>query len=375
MKTWLKNNPKTKILLQRLAFVLSLALVVVLPLVLIYYITDHLLGIWLGTMLFFFCLLALAGRWFTAQKSLLGILINKENRLSFARLQMVCWWVLLISAVLVVAGARYKAQTDIAQTGHWLSIIISEGLLAAAGISMGTAAVTSVINDVKRNPNPNQNQNLDEEQHKLTNQWLQEWQATALGKQHGQAPWKIQHLSVQVAAYERRNGFLKVSKAPALTDFILSNEVGNWEEMDWAKVQAILLTTILISLYSLALWRMLAAGTCVSGDECHFPDFSGALATLLAVSCAGYKGSQLANHSFVSSATPTLKVEQPTEKPGEWSLGFLDNVGNIVSYVTGNAYQIRAKDQQPPVRGAHVIFQVPERLGNYIGEFKILSNE
>lgn len=342
-----------KVLLQLLALVVGLGFAIALPLFWTRHDFNHLPVIWLVTMFVFLCLIAIMGM-FTAQKSPLGILINKENRLSFSRLQMVCWWVMLISAMLVMAGARYTGAT-----ATWLNINIPDGLLAAAGLSLGTVAVTSVINDSKRNPSTNQNIKLDEKQEALKAQWVQE-----SVRENGDPSWKIKHLSAQVKAFEERNGFLKVAQAPALTDLFLGNEVGNWEEVDWTKVQALLLTAILIGLYSIALWNMLAdPKEWLSSESGSFPAFSGALATLLVISYAGYKGDQLVNHSLVASAASSLRASgrAPDETPGARSLGYVADSGdNIVSFITGKTYPISNENDRQKYTRAQVIFQVPQ---------------
>jgi hypothetical protein len=331
-------------LLKVLFLILGLAMCVALPLFIISRDLLSLPEVWIVTIVVLALALAVAGL-LTQKRSPLATVVNKENRLSFSQLQMLCWWVMLVSATLVVASARYEdtKQTILAQaacrssagdqeqpteeecaalakttTVNWLDISIPEGLLAAAGLAIGAAAVTSVINGVKQNPSEKQTKELYLQTLRLCREEsdLQvELRETAKrysekqtdGDRHTLVQGKINlaRASRRVKAYDyaNRHGYLMVADKPAISHLFLGNEVGNWEDLDWARVQALLLSAVLIGLYGLAIWRMLSfPDVWIGSDTVSFPAFSGALAALLTISLAGYEANKVPNHSVVEPA-------------------------------------------------------------------------
>jgi hypothetical protein len=85
---------------------------------------------------------------------------------------------------------------------------------------------------------------------------------------------------------------------PALRGIVSGREIGNWEELDWSKVQALLLSLMLIALYAVAMYRMLSQPEgWIEAETAAFPEFSGALAALLGISLAGYEANQIPDHT------------------------------------------------------------------------------
>ncbi len=405
-RAWLDKHKTTRSALQFVAFVVFLVvlfLIVTLPLLPIMWPNRTWLEgfqrVWLVVMGCYVLVLVLAGL-FSQHRHPLGMLITKENRLSFSRLQMLCWWVLLVSALVVVAGARLqhgwlssdernglancpinqdgksseacaelKRRSDLA-SGGWLNIVIPDGLLLAAGLSTGAAAVKSSINGVKRNPSAKQASELDEQTRAAGQRYAVEYLKANLDParvvRQSKSPRQLKMAFENLRTYEDRHGILKVAEEPALNQFVRGNEVGNWEDLDWSKVQALLLTAVLIVLYGIALWRMLsAADTRLMSETVSFPDFSGALAALLTVSLGGYAGYQAVNHSTVDTASVKSLRERTTdmdkEAPGATSVGRVNKTGSkITSYVSGSTFDLGQYDPGADFSDKRVVFKVSQ---------------
>lgn len=222
--------------------------------------------LWMLAMLVMLCVIGLAGRFVSEDHRWLAFFVNKEKRLSFSRLQVLCWWVMLLSALVVVLNARYAALST---SSNWHNLTIPTDILAAAGLSTATAVATAFINSAKRNPDSLQASNL----------------ATRYPPASTPQP-------------SDRNGYLKIAQGPSLKQLFTGSEVGNCETLDWAKTQALLLTAILLAFYGMAIWSMLSDTAKLLADSAIvFPDFSSTLATLLTISLAGFAGNKIADHS------------------------------------------------------------------------------
>lgn len=369
---------------------------------------------WLCIMLFYLLLMALMGT-FSNAKMPLGLLVNAQNRLSFSRLQMVLWLVLVVATVSTLATARYyyplteeqqkeladcqlrnatdadkKIQCDLLialQLGYgWLKIGIPPELLLAAGLSVGTATVAAYVNSAKRNPGVTVEANLQQQQDKMialqrdleSNLTMPSSRATSNTQtaqllQEQQDAQRLHMLHNQLRVLNTRAGALMQRDRPGdaqLGDMVSGNQVGNWEVLDWSKMQALVLTLLLVGFYAMAVWRMFFhADLWQAPAEVVLPAFEGGLLTLLTISLAGYVGNQSADHTQGQPPAPPVtepgneetRLSDKSKSRVHWTSGTIEKRDSKLFVRTYDGVSIYELDATPnPLKnGESIVFQLP----------------
>lgn len=392
---------------------LLLVIVAILSIVLVSLLVQILLSVtpqwlWLGSIIAFMLVISLVGTWTTASTK--GFLIDEQNRLSLARLQMTLWFVILITTTASVAVARYTVEDktlerekvrarcekrydgDTEKQSHcgdpinWLIIIIPEELLFAAGLSVATYVAKAFVNSAKRTPGAKSAYLLQQEHDRLD--WEYATQKSALA-QVAESTLKTHYNKVnayelrtlgqsindtgrQLQAFRDRSGQLQANQKPTdarLSNLVSGNEVWNFDNWDLTKLQALVITGMLLSLYGLAIWRFLATpGDLYDPLAATLPSFSGSLLTLLTISLAGYVGVQAADHT--NSQVELPPTTQAAKTSAKWLIGEVQTPVDGIALVLmadGTSYRLKRRDEfksrpgadWPPKPGAKIYFQEP----------------
>jgi len=227
-------------------------------------IVGHKLGLvradqWLVTMLLFAAALVTAGlgvhgRWD-------GIFIDRENRISLSRLQLILWTLILISAILTAGLTNAVAQDPTP-----LEIEIPKEIWGLLGLGVFTAVAAPAITDARLSAPDPQKTDLKKSQ-KFTTETLK--------------------VSDKLAAEPTFIGDVLVKASPAdarWMDLIRGdNDAGAW--VDVSKLQQLALTAALALVYSLALWETFDGSTAYVD---FFPPIDGGFLALLGISHAAY---------------------------------------------------------------------------------------
>lgn len=284
--------------------------------------------VWLGSLSVFVVAIVCLGIW--SNESAKGFLINEENRLSLTRLQMTLWFALLLTTIATVAVARYTVTAETLEQAnvratcaehyandaekrdqcggavHWLSILIPDVLLLAAGLSVAATVAQTFINSAKRNPGAKNGYLLNQEQNRLVLAY--EYEKLALGQRAESAldtrpglvdiaalrdlGTMIDERGTQFRAFRYRHGHLQANPKPIdaqISDLVSGKEVWNFANLDLAALQTLVITGLLLSLYGLAVWRFLSTpGDLYDPVAATLPSFANGLLTLLTISLAGY---------------------------------------------------------------------------------------
>lgn len=246
----------------------------------------------IGTLAGVLCLFVCFG--FAITNSALGIFRDGENTYSLSRLQMAGWTWLILSALIAIAAARLWHMS--ANAAGALEIYIPSNLFLVMGISFFTGAAAPSLLSLKTSA------------------------PTA-------TPGQVQTARDRMAETDVvANGQVIVrgmSQAPHWGDLVEGDDVATKGTVDISKVQQLLITALLMSVYFAMLWDLFAssgdggllwampqslatslvnqgsllcgyqnvqdalAGNCGVGWTA-MPDFPAALVTLLAVSHGGY---------------------------------------------------------------------------------------
>ena len=379
--------------------------------------------LWLGSIILFMLIISFLGTW--VGTSTKGFLIDEQNRLSLARLQMTLWFVLLITTTASVAIARYTAngktvdwekvrthcekryagdtekQSHCGDPINWLIIIIPEELLLAAGLSVATSVAKAFVNSAKRTPRAQSEYFLNQEHDRLVREYEGQKRALAhvaepVVKGHPDKVnvYKLRTLGQpindtgrQLQVFRNRSGQLRANQKPTdaqIRNLVSGNEVWNFDNLDLTKLQALVITGLLLSLYGLAIWRFLAMpGDLYNPVAATLPSFSGSLLTLLTISLAGYVGVQAADHAspqvevqqqewqaLASSREAHPQMTQMAKISSKWSTGEVkvspDDI-TLVLTADGTSYRLKRRDDLkdspsinwPPNSGAQIYFQEP----------------
>jgi hypothetical protein len=209
---------------------------------------------------------------------LLGILIDDRGRYSLTRFQITLWSILVIS---VVAGLFYgRLASGSAATA--LDFKIPPELLAAMGISAGSAAAATAVKASKNATRPEA--------------------VAASGPQD----------------------------LPRWTQMLLREEGSNADKViDIAKFQNFWITIFLVGAYTLLVGAAISKAKTV-GDFV-LPGFSATFLTLLGISHAGYIAGKLPNPSGIPDGLTLLKAQQPEQvEPGSLMAEKAENTRNPV---------------------------------------------
>ncbi len=248
--------------------VLSVAAFLVLPFVPDYFSPGRLgtLGqqrvyLWIICALLLLATLFLLGRhgkgvWF-------GTLLNRENRLDLARLQLIVWTIILLAAIHVTLVSNLLSTSR-------LTLTIPAEIWVLLGIDIVTLTSTSIIFGSKRaSPPP-------------TGREAARHGVLLLSDDHGSQKRVMNDGSTEVI------GVLVANSEPrawSWSDLFLGSELGNQRSVDVGKVQMFFLAAIVCTAYS-ALLIQAFQDTSVPLES--LPGFSGSMLTVIAVSHAGY---------------------------------------------------------------------------------------
>jgi len=233
---------------------------------------DHgrLLLAWLFTLaalaaFTFVCGQGVTGRW-------LGALIDSRNVMSLARLQMIGWTILVLSAYLTAALSNiYSGETDP------LSIALPQELWLLMGISATSLVGSPLILSMKIGKAPN----ADEV-------------ARTFGRlaQQGDAPETLIAKGQIVA-----NKDLSMAR---ISDIFTGEEVGNAAHLDLARLQMFFFTVVTLFAYAVMLGSMFIRHAGGAIGELQPLDQS--MVALIAISNGGYLASKAVPHSQEAAA-------------------------------------------------------------------------
>jgi hypothetical protein len=201
-----------------------------------------------------------------------GILIDGRNRISLSRLQACGWTVLVLSAVAAAAAWNLRFGQ-----GPALGLIIPQQLITAMGISLATLSATPVVLSMKTGGQASASDVAS---------------ATAALTPPGSSGGTV----VTGTLAGRDN-----SDDASWLDLFRGDEVGDAAAPDVSKIQKLLITILLLGLYTAALWDQFSAP---KGLFSTLPVLSDNFVWLLGVSHAGYLLYKSAPHSQPSGGSP-----------------------------------------------------------------------
>ena len=198
---------------------------------------------WVAYLLLMLLFIAVAGQGITHRWD--GLLIDRYNRMSLARLQLTLWTVLILATLLAIALA-----STLAGTANPLAIAIPEQIWVVMGIST-TSLVSAPI--------------------------LQARKADA-----------------KLIAYKA--GFEEAS----WQDLFRGDETGNFPYLDLAKIQMFFFTVVLVVVYGVGIAHLLAGSAAVTA----LPEMDSSMIALLGISHAGYLANKAVPRPAEPAATP-----------------------------------------------------------------------
>jgi len=215
---------------------------------------------------------------YAVSDSTLGILLNGRNVYSLSRFQMVLWTVLVLSALMSAAACRAWSQQAA------LDIRIPGELLAAMGISLVSAAAAPALLSLKSD-------------------------STATSAQLMSAEGRLGEPLVPVGKVIGRP-----AGAPAsLADLVRGDELANAGAIDLSKVQQLLITLLLITVYASMVGQFFF-DTSFAQKVTDLPGFDQSFVNLMLVSHGGYLAYKAT--SKPDDVTPTLLRPSPPDRNG-----------------------------------------------------------
>lgn len=233
----------------------------------------------------------------------LGALIDEQDKMSLARLQLVVWTIVILSAWLTAV-----LWNILINKYNPLMIGIPQQVWLLLGISTATLVGTTLV----LNPKKNKPSNSDELNLQLYTKSLQMNDKDLADRLVGT---RILGKSDVVDNMNRKVldklGLVKIgqliaNKSPAqanLGNLFQGDEVGNFVELDMGKLQLFFFTLILVLTYAIALGSMFASTNVMNGIT-TFPALDDSMVALLGISHAG----NLINQGISHSASPSINV-------------------------------------------------------------------
>jgi hypothetical protein len=216
------------------------------------------LGAWVGTMAILVGLTMVIGLGLTG--SWLGVLVDSRNRLSFSRLQLLAWTVLVLPA----ASTAMLANVAGSQPDP-LDVTIPRTVWLLMGLSTTSLAATPLIRSTKEARPPNAEQRA---------RTLGVLAARRGGSGADATLSTVGQVVVNVRPQDAR-----------LSDLFAGEEVGSAAYLDLGKVQLCYVTLILILAYAAALVALFGSDT---PRIAALPELDSGLIALLGISHAGY---------------------------------------------------------------------------------------
>jgi hypothetical protein len=221
---------------------------------------------WIITLLLLGSALMIAGM--AVRRRVDGIFIDRDNRISLSRFQLILWTVLLVSALMTAGLTNALSPDDLTP----LQIEIPPQIWALLGLGAFTAVAAPAIKDAKRSPG-----------------------GGALAAAPGTAAGTAADPAAAPARLEAEQGLNKipffdgrvlVKSDPTdarWIDLILGEYEGS-AHVDISKLQQLAFTVLLVSIYGMAIWTRLLGTAHVD----HFPPLDSGFLALLGLSHAAY---------------------------------------------------------------------------------------
>lgn len=197
---------------------------------------------------------AIRGRWS-------GIFIDRDNRISLSRFQLILWTVLLVSALFTAGLTNAMPPPDAAP----LMIAIPREIWALLGLGAFTAVAAPAIKDSKRGP--------------AASPVLAPGPTMAVAAKTLELDQGLKALPT----FDNRVMVKASSEDARWIDLIMGDYEGA-AYVDVSKLQQLAFTLVLIVIYTMGLWAVMSA----AGNIHKFPDVDGGFLALLAISHAAY---------------------------------------------------------------------------------------
>ena len=197
-----------------------------------------------------------------------GVLISQRNVMSLARMQMILWTIIVISAIFT--AAMWNMHLDIDEA---LDIAIPGELWTLMGVATTSLVGSAMIISSKETQKPDQ-ADLAKTKDLLA--------------KAGDDPKKIDN-----------NGLALTNTEPEMaswSDLITGDETGNAAHLDLSKCQMLLFTIVVAIIYSVSIWTLFGA-TGEEGSVTKLPDLDKSILALIGISHAGYLTYKAAPHS------------------------------------------------------------------------------
>lgn len=240
---------------------------------------------WILGMVFLLAFCAIAGHGVT--NNVFGVLIDRRNKMTLSRLQMLLWTVVVLSAyvMLVIARILY-APEGAAPIADPLAIEVPAELWELMGIGVASLVGSPLILGSKANKEP-KNGTLEKN--------LSAY-AAQLGMKRSDAE----------SQKHTHDGLIDTNENPSearFADMFRGDEVGNFAYLDLGKVQMLFFTLILLIAYCAQLWVYFANPDTseLMKPEARLPVLSESMLALLAISHAGYLGAKATTHTPVKT--------------------------------------------------------------------------
>lgn len=222
---------------------------------------------WLATLGLLALALVVAG--YAVRKRWDGIFIDRENRISLARFQLVLWTVLLVSALLTAGLINVVPLGD--QTP--LDIRIPPEVWGMLGLGTFTAVAAPAIKEAKRTETP-------------------EPTPQAVNNLIAPAPAPTEAAAAKVMASQNLNaaphyvGRVMVKDTPEDARWIdmIHGDYEGGAIVDMSKVQQLAFTLLLVAIYGTGLWATMLGAKPVDS----FPELGAGFIALLGISHAAY---------------------------------------------------------------------------------------
>jgi len=200
-----------------------------------------------------------------------GFLIDKRNRMSLSRLQIVAWTLVVVSAILTAFLSNASPNA--------MSITVPQEVWIAIGISTTSAIAGPALLAQKERKVPNQAEK---------DKTIEEVSNTDKKKID-------EELSTMVLRNERMSD-------ARWGDLLKGDESGNAANIDLGKLQMFFFTFMLVLGYAVAIARLFEGSSAITA----LPPVDGSMNTLLGISHTGYLANKAAPHS---------REEEPKKKP------------------------------------------------------------
>ncbi|VVB69453.1 Uncharacterised protein [uncultured archaeon] len=220
--------------------------------------------------------LGVTGRW-------AGILVDSRNRFSLARLQLVLWTILILSAYATAVSSNLRiALTSMpinsTEVVHAVSIAMPEQVWLLMGISTTSIVGSSLILSTKKDQSTvsagGSQQSVDKQITRTVNNLISQNKIAA-------------NTTTQDFKANQVQGQLVINETPnkaSYSEMLKGDFINNAFQLDLGKIQMFYFTMILVLVYAAALISLFLAG----GKILQFPIIDSGMAVLLGISHAGY---------------------------------------------------------------------------------------